>query len=59
MSAPEPGLPRVGVIGAGFGGLACAYELSDAGYLVDVFEARNRIGGRVRSEAEFAPGQVV
>ena len=59
MTTAESLLPRVGVIGAGFGGLACAYELSVAGYSVDVFEARNRIGGRVRSEAEFAPGQVI
>jgi monoamine oxidase len=50
---------RVAVIGAGFGGLACAYELSAAGYFVDVFEARNRLGGRVRSVQEFAPGQQV
>lgn len=59
MSDPDTRLPRIGVIGAGFGGLACAYELSAAGYAVDVFEARNRLGGRVHSQAEFAPGQVV
>ncbi len=50
--------PRMAVIGAGFGGLACAYELSQAGYLVDVFEARNRLGGRVHSVDRFAPGRV-
>ncbi len=52
-------MPRVGVIGAGFGGLACGYELSAAGYSVEVFEARNRLGGRVHSVPEFAPGQMV
>jgi monoamine oxidase len=59
MTETKDGLPRVAVVGAGFGGLACAYELSAAGYYVDVFEARNRLGGRVRSMQEFAPGQLV
>jgi monoamine oxidase len=49
---------RVGVIGAGFGGLACAFELSEAGFLVDVYEARNRLGGRVHSVDSFAPGRM-
>jgi monoamine oxidase len=40
---------RVVVIGAGFAGLACAYELQHAGYQVTVLEARNRVGGRVLS----------
>ena len=52
-------IPRIGIIGAGFGGLACAYELSAVGYSVEVFEARNRLGGRVHSVPEFAPGQMV
>ncbi len=52
-------IPRVGIIGAGFGGLACAYELSAVGYSVDVFEARNRLGGRVHSVPEFVPEQMV
>jgi monoamine oxidase len=38
---------RVGVIGAGIAGLVAAYELQRAGYAVKVFEANNRIGGRV------------
>lgn len=59
MTEARHDLPRVAVIGAGFGGLACAYELSVGGYNVDVFEARNRIGGRVRTMEEFAPGQHV
>jgi monoamine oxidase len=40
---------RVIVIGAGFGGLACAHELTSAGYKVTVIEARGRVGGRVLS----------
>lgn len=35
------------VIGAGPSGLATAYELMKAGYLVTVLEARTRVGGRV------------
>lgn len=55
MTDSVQGLPRIAVIGAGFGGLACAYELSSAGYCVDIFEASNRIGGRVHTVQEFAP----
>ncbi|MFO0980235.1 MAG: FAD-dependent oxidoreductase [Planctomycetota bacterium] len=40
---------RVIVVGAGFSGLACAFELKSAGYDVTVIEARNRVGGRVLS----------
>lgn len=40
---------RVAVLGAGIGGLVAAYELQKAGYAVQVFEASNRIGGRVWS----------
>src|SRR4051812_36302424 len=35
------------ILGAGIAGLVSAYELSRAGYRVKVFEARERIGGRV------------
>ncbi len=38
---------RVIIIGAGFSGLAAAYELSCVGYDVTVLEARDRVGGRV------------
>ena len=37
----------VAVLGAGVAGLAAARALHDAGYSVVVFEARDRIGGRV------------
>ncbi len=40
---------RVVVIGAGFAGLACAFELKAAGYDVTMLEARERVGGRVLS----------
>lgn len=41
----------VGILGAGLAGLAAATHLHDAGYDVTVFEARDRVGGRVWSEA--------
>lgn len=40
---------RVVIVGAGFAGLACAYELKAAGYDVTLLEPRNRVGGRVLS----------
>src|SRR5918993_137680 len=50
---------RVVVVGAGFSGLAAAYELSRAGYEVTVVEARNRVGGRVVSFSDLVPGKIV
>ena len=41
--------PKVVVVGAGFAGLTCAYRLQQQGFDVDVYEARNRVGGRVFS----------
>jgi monoamine oxidase len=51
--------PRVIVVGAGFSGLAAAYELSHAGADVTVLEARNRIGGRVLSFHDLVSGGTV
>src|SRR5947207_2235187 len=50
---------RVAIIGAGFSGLACAYELVSAGYDVTVIEARDRVGGRVLSFNDFVDGKNV
>ena len=47
------------IVGAGFSGLACAYELLSAGYHVTVLDARNRIGGRVLSFNDMVTGKVV
>ena len=41
---------RVIVVGAGFSGLMAATDASARGHEVLVFEARERVGGRVRSE---------
>ena len=54
---PKP--KRILIVGGGFAGLAAAYELSAAGYDVRVFEARNRVGGRVVSFHDLAPGKTV
>ncbi len=58
LSAQKAGA-RVVVIGAGFSGLAAAYELTRAGYDVTVVEARNRVGGRVISFSDIVPGKNV
>lgn len=50
---------RVIVIGAGFSGLAAAFELSSVGYDVTVLEARERVGGRVHTLYDFIPGKHV
>jgi len=55
-AAPRSSGPRVVVIGAGFAGLAAAYELTRAGADVTVLEARNRVGGRVLSFHDLVPG---
>jgi protoporphyrinogen oxidase len=40
----------VAVVGAGLAGLSCAVALHDAGVPVQVFEASDGVGGRVRSD---------
>ena len=39
--------PSISIIGAGLAGLTAAYRLQENGYNVQIFEARNRLGGRV------------
>jgi monoamine oxidase len=52
--ARATGRGRVVIVGAGFAGLACGYELTAAGFDVTIVEARNRVGGRVFSRADIA-----
>lgn len=45
---------RIAVIGAGLAGAAAASRLADAGADVTVFEARDRVGGRIDSRVDDA-----
>lgn len=47
---------RVVIVGAGFSGLACAWELQRQGFDVHVLEARGRVGGRVLSFNDLVEG---
>ena len=49
----EAGHARVAVIGAGMAGLTAASTLSAAGVRVTVFEARDRIGGRILTDGSL------
>jgi monoamine oxidase len=51
--ADEKDRDRVVVVGAGFAGLAAARTLVDAGLKVTVLEARDRIGGRTRTDTSL------
>ena len=42
---------KVAIIGAGLAGLTAAYELRDSGHEVDVYEATERIGGKLHTVA--------
>ncbi len=42
-------MPSAIIVGAGWAGLNCAYELSKAGYQVQIIEAAPQIGGRARA----------
>ena len=41
-------IPHVAIVGAGFAGLRCADVLIRSGAKVTIYEARDRVGGRVR-----------
>jgi|SRR5262245_29371971 NADPH-dependent 2,4-dienoyl-CoA reductase/sulfur reductase-like enzyme len=43
---------RVVVLGAGLAGMTAAYELSKAGYVCAVLEARHVLGGQVRQNSQ-------
>ena len=42
--------PRIAIVGGGIAGLSAALTLQDAGYASTVFEASNRVGGRMHSD---------
>ena len=45
--------PRIGVVGAGISGLTAALTLQDNGLPCTIYEASDRIGGRMHSNANF------
>ena len=51
--------PRIVVVGAGLAGLTCAYRLRQVGYVAQVLEASDRVGGRCWTlRGAFADGQI-
>ena len=44
------------IIGGGIAGLVAAFELGRQGHEPLVLEAQHRVGGRVRTIRDFAPG---
>ncbi|MEX0744500.1 MAG: FAD-dependent oxidoreductase, partial [Phycisphaeraceae bacterium] len=57
QATPTAGAPRIGIVGAGIAGLNAALTLHDAGHAVTLFEAADRVGGRVHSNTAWADGQ--
>jgi monoamine oxidase len=61
---PDPSTPgqasgpakRVVIMGGGIAGLVAAFELKRQGHQPIVLEAQHRVGGRVKTIREFAPG---
>lgn len=44
-------MPRLVIVGAGIAGLNAALTLHDAGFPCDIYEAADRVGGRMHSDA--------
>jgi monoamine oxidase len=57
-SRPTAHDARVVVVGAGLAGITAAHQLAQAGVHVQLFEARDRVGGRCWTARGFADGQV-
>lgn len=47
---PKGKIPNIAIVGAGLSGLRCADVLIKSGARVTIYEARDRIGGRVGEE---------
>ncbi len=53
LSAAAAGAPIL-IVGAGIAGLTAAYRLKQYGIAVDIVEARNQVGGRIRTVPKAA-----
>jgi monoamine oxidase len=52
-----PAQPSIVIVGAGLAGLNAAYQLKKTGYRATIYEASNRVGGRIFTvQNVFAPG---
>lgn len=45
-------MPRIAIVGAGIAGLVAALTLQDAGLACSLYEASDRVGGRIRSDRQ-------
>jgi zeta-carotene desaturase len=52
-------MPRAAVIGGGLAGLASAVALGSTGFEVDIYEARNFLGGRATSWPAAGEGEMI
>src|SRR5437868_15533196 len=48
-------MPRIAIVGAGIAGLTAALPLQDAGLSCSIYEASDRIGGRLHSDSTTWP----
>ncbi|MEW9575715.1 NAD(P)/FAD-dependent oxidoreductase [Bacillus toyonensis] len=60
LDSPSSSSPKIVIVGAGLAGLTCAYRLKQAGYKAKIYEASERVGGRVRTRrGDFIDNQIV
>jgi monoamine oxidase len=52
---PAPDRGRVAILGAGLAGLTCCWRLAQRGIRATVYEARDRVGGRVITGRDLFP----
>jgi monoamine oxidase len=50
--SPPPSRVRIAIVGAGLAGLTCCHRLAQAGWVAQVYEASDRVGGRVWTERD-------
>jgi monoamine oxidase len=59
-AAPSSAAPRIAIVGGGIAGLTAALTLADKGYASTIYEASDRVGGRMHSDRSgyWADGMV-